>query len=636
MKNEKILYWSITIMLMSLVFGEAFIRYFVELKAIPFALATRFVLYYNTYGIWVRLGSFSILWVFFYTSRKQSLAEKYAVTPRKTLSQEYAKYLIVSYVFCGIVGLFAIYLPFPLLTFLVYLAVFILGFLFSYFTVKEIERVETDRKKNQTKYSLHLKGDNGKQVNITNPFRGILVIGSNGGGKTVSTAEPFIEQFAQKNYAGIIYDYKFPTLSDIAYLHFSTKRKVDAGEIQPIFYVVNFSDISKSHRFNPLNPKYLKSQIYATEFAKALVVNFNTESNQKSDFWVKSSTAFLTAIIWFLKKHHPLNCTIPHLVSIITGFSYRDTMAMLETDDECSKIIRSVLTARDERAGNQLSGVVSSLQIDFATLNDPNLTYVLSGDDFDLNINDPKHPKVLCVGTDNHIAAALSPIISLIFSVALKQMNEHSKHHSFCLLDEAAQINIPRLSNVPATCRSNKLSVIFMAQNLTQIEDKYGKAEAESLLANLNYQFFTRTTVFSTAEYISKMIGETKSVAKSENQSHSSKGLNTSNNSIGDNFSEVEKRAVKPQDVLNLQAGEIVGIRAIEPSDIKAGTVIPTFKMKVIREVFSTIEGMNGAYKKDGSFQTNSKPIPSFNAQLDIEKLTNKITEDCRKMLNIS
>jgi type IV secretory pathway TraG/TraD family ATPase VirD4 len=123
---------------------------------------------------------------------------------------------------------------------------------------------------------------------------------------------------------------------------------------------------------------------------------------------------------------------------------------------------------------------VSSLQIDFATLNDPNLTYVLSGDDFDLNINEPKHPKVVCVGTDTHIAAALSPIISLIFSVALKQMNEHSKHHSFCLLDEAAQINIPRLSNVPATCRSNKLSVIFMAQNLTQIEDKYGKAEAES------------------------------------------------------------------------------------------------------------------------------------------------------------
>jgi type IV secretory pathway TraG/TraD family ATPase VirD4 len=311
-------------------------------------------------------------------------------------------------------------------------------------------------------------------------------------------------------------------------------------------------------------------------------------------------------------------------------------MAMLETDDECAKIIRSVLTARDERAGNQLSGVVSSLQIDFATLNDPNLTYVLSGDDFDLNINDPKHPKVICVGTDNHIAAALSPIISLIFSVALKQMNEQGKHHSFCLLDEAAQINIPRLSNVPATCRSNKLSVVFMAQNLTQIEDKYGKPEAESLLANLNYQFFTRTTVFSTAEYISRMIGETKLVTKSENQSHSSKGLNSTNNSIGNNFSEIEKRAVKPQDVLNLQAGEIVGIRAIEPSDIKVGTIIPTFKMKVIREIFKTIDGMNGEYKKDGSFQTHSKPIPSFNQPVDIEVMMNKIAEDCKKMLRIS
>ena len=175
-----------------------------------------------------------------------------------------------------------------------------------------------------------------------------------------------------------------------------------------------------------------------------------------------------------------------------------------------------------------------------------------------------------------------------------------------------------------------------MAQNLTQIEDKYGKAETESLLANLNYQFFTRTTVFSTADYISKMIGETKLVAKSENQSISSNGQHSSNNSMGDNFSEIEKRAVKPQEILQLQAGEIVGIRAIEPSDIKAGTVIPTFKMKVIREVFDTIEGKNGEYKTDGSFQTNSKPIPSFNTNIDIESIENKIAEDCKIMLKIA
>ena len=322
--------------------------------------------------------------------------------------------------------------------------------------------------------------------------------------------------------------------------------------------------------------------------------------------------------------------------TFIVSFEHRHRISVRKSSDNIDQIIRSVITARDEKAGNQLSGVISSLQIDFATLNDPNLMYVLSGDDFDLNINDPKNPKVLCVGTDNHIATALSPIISLIFSVALKQMNEQGKHHSFCLLDEAAQINIPRLSNVPATCRSNQLSLVFMAQNLTQIEDKYGKAETESLLANLNYQFFTRTTVFSTADYISKMIGETKLVAKSENQSISSNGQYSSNNSMGDNFSEIEKRAVKPQEILQLQAGEIVGIRAIEPSDIKAGTVIPTFKMKVIREVFDTIEGKNGEYKADGSFQTSSKPIPSFNTNIDIESIENKIAEDCKKMLKIA
>jgi hypothetical protein len=181
--------------------------------------------------------------------------------------------------------------------------------------------IRNDRRKQENEYSFHLKGKDGSWVNVTNPFRGILVLGGAGSGKSYSVAEPIIAQAAQKGYCGIIYDFKFPTLTNFAYAQY-------AGTSSGVgFWVVNFEDLEKTHRVNPLNPRYIPSAAYASEYALAIINNLIPESIQKPDFWIRSAQSLLTATIWYLRKHHPTYCTLPHVVNLLVG---EDHEALLE------------------------------------------------------------------------------------------------------------------------------------------------------------------------------------------------------------------------------------------------------------------------------------------------------------------
>ena len=100
---------------------------------------------------------------------------------------------------------------------------------------------------------------------LNNPFRGTLIIGGAGSGKTHSFVKTFIEMGFDLGYSGIIYDYKYPTLSSIWYnlaKSYPSKTKN---------YVINFENINETHRVNPLHPTYLKSVAYAEEYATAII-----------------------------------------------------------------------------------------------------------------------------------------------------------------------------------------------------------------------------------------------------------------------------------------------------------------------------------------------------------------------------
>jgi type IV secretory pathway TraG/TraD family ATPase VirD4 len=192
---------------------------------------------------------------------------------------------------------------------------------------------------------------------------------------------------------------------------------------------------------------------------------------------------------------------------------------LLAKDYQCASMIRSILTAVENGASKQTAGMISTLQLALARINTPEICYVLSGNEFSLDFNDPANPKVFCIGTSPTLCETFSPVISRLITVALKQMNQQGKHHSFVLLDEGPTLYVPKLDQLPATARSNKVATIYMVQDFSQMKKLYGQNEADALISNLNNQFFGRVASLSTAEYVSRLFGKEDRLLRSEGHS---------------------------------------------------------------------------------------------------------------------
>ena len=633
MKRQKLLLNIIAIILIFIVFGEWFVL--TNYQEMPNWL----ILQYLKLGFYFRLITFISLPFLLYNN-EESLIEKYYHKQKSldifTFRQK--QWLVFTYIFVSILTLFSLNLmPISRFIFLtLYIILCLLALCFSFFRTHNISKIETDDAIIFNQYSINIQGKRNnatkeKWLNIANPFRGILGIAANGAGKTVSFVEPCIEQYAFKGYSGIIFDFKFPTLSNIAHLHFGRNEVLNYqnGKAEFIknptnFYVINFTDISRSHRINPLNPAYIKNQIYAKEFAEAIINSLQKGQNHSDKFFTPSAITLLTAIIWFLKKHYPQYCTFPHVVNLIVGDSYEILINKLREDEECAGLIRSIITAMESKAANQLAGVIASLQMPFGTMNIPEYMYVLSGDDTTIDVNEKANPKVICIGTAPDIAAALSPIISLIFTVALKTMNQQNKHHSFALMDEAAQIFIPNIADIPATARSNKVSFNIVAQDILQFESLYSRPVSDSLIGNLNYQIYLKIANIETAKRVSATIGKEKAVNRSESLS-ANVGLKGGNNNEGFNFSENQTEIILPNEIMQFKVGEMVGICE--------ETKQPTFHLEVERNIFATPIGKNGSYNKEGKFHTNDRKILAFNQNIDVSLIAEKIKWECKMIL---
>jgi len=377
-----------------------------------------------------------------------------------------------------------------------------------------------------------------------NPFRGVLVTGGAGSGKTESVAKQIMLNTASKGFSGLIYDFKFPTLGN-------TLESVLRQKNDPLrHYYVNFVDMTRTYRVNPLNPKYLPNSSYAREYATAIITNLMSESIQQKNFWVRSATDLLTATIWYLRQNHPQHCTLPHVLAMIASDDEKLVNTLMR-EAECANMVVSIANAMKRKADGQTAGVVSTLQSATAQINTPDIAYVLSGDDLSLDVNDPQNPITLTVGNYPTLVDTFAPAVSLIFTVALKWMNQQGKHPSFVLLDEAPTLYIPKLDMVPATARSNRVAVVYMAQDLSQMADQYGNTKADVITSNLATQFHGRTTNPRTAQHVSNLFGKDDVIYNT-----------TSRGRHGSSTSESiqQRERVRAQDMTGLGAGEFKGL----------------------------------------------------------------------------
>ena len=313
-----------------------------------------------------------------------------------------------------------------------------------------------------------------------------------------------------------IYDFKFPDLSMIAYNHLLGHRS-SYKEHPPQFFVLNFDDPRRSHRCNPINPKFLTDIADAYESAYVTMLNLNKTWIQKQgDFFVESPIILLAAIIWFLKLYdNGRYCTFPHAIELLNK-KYSDVFTILTSYPELENYLSPFMDAWLGGAQEQLQGQIASAKIPLSRMISPQLYWVMSGDDFSLDINNPEAPKVLCIGKNPDRQNIYSAALGLYNARIVKLVNQKGRLKSSIIVDEVPTIYFRGLDTLIATARSNKVAVCLGAQDFSQLVRDYGDKEAK-VIQNTIGNIFSGQVVGETAKNLSERFGKVLQKRKSIN-----------------------------------------------------------------------------------------------------------------------
>lgn len=382
-----------------------------------------------------------------------------------------------------------------------------------------------------------------------NPFRGFSLFGGAGSGKTKSITKPTIENCARLNVSGIIYDYKKFDLTRCAI----TQYKKHNSNVKLQF--ANFFDPKYSQRVNPVSPEVLQNAAYASQASATLMRNLVEKSDESNDkFFLPTAEAALAGIMWRLKEDFQKNCNLPIAAAISLNKNTKEVIKFISRNRQASLIAAPFL--QSESSDRQLAGVAGTLSGALRKIALPQIFYTLSGNDFSLDLNDPKEPKLLCISNYQELDDVYSPVIALIINMALKRMNHEGKHPSIILMEEGTTLRIPNFDNIPASARENKIITFFICQDMVQGEGAYGRIGRDKILSNLANQFFGLVRNPETAQYYSKIFGKVFEEHKSKTQKQGD--LFTSSVTTSERL--VDK--YPPQLFQNLNSGEFYGIFA--------------------------------------------------------------------------
>jgi len=387
-------------------------------------------------------------------------------------------------------------------------------------------------------------------INIINPFRGLLVLGTPGSGKSYFAIRHIITQHIKKSFSMFIYDFKFDDLTNIAYNTLLTNTN------SAKFYVINFEDLSRSHRCNPLDPSSMTDITDATEAARTIMLGLNREWIKKQgDFFVESPINFVTGIIWYLRKYKDgVYCTLPHVIELMQ-VEYKYLFAVLNQEPEIEVLINPFISAWKNEAYDQLEGQVASAKISMARLSSPSLYYVLSGNDFTLDLNNPDEPKVICVGNNPQKQQVYGAVLSLYISRMIKLVNQKDKQKCSLIFDEFPTIYFNNIDSLIATARSNKVATTLAVQDYSQLKKDYGREQAEVIL-NIVGNIIAGQVTGDTAKHLSERFGKIQ-------QQKQSISTNSSDTSIS--RSTQLDFAIPASKISTLSSGEFVGMVADDP-----------------------------------------------------------------------
>ena len=446
-----------------------------------------------------------------------------------------------------------------------------------------------------TRFYYKKKWNNG-WINVVNPFRASMVLGTPGSGKSYAIVNNYIKQQIEKGFAMYIYDYKFPDLSEIAYNHLL--HHLDAYKVKPQFYVINFDDPRKSHRCNPINPAFMTDISDAYESAYTIMLNLNRSWIQKQgDFFVESPIILLAAIIWFLKIYeNGKYCTFPHAIEFLNR-PYAQIFPILTSYDELANYLSPFMDAWEGGAQDQLQGQIASAKIPLSRMISPALYWVMTGDDFSLDINNPNEPKVLVVGNNPDRQNIYSAALGLYNSRIVKLINKKKQLKSSVIIDELPTIYFRGLDNLIATARSNKVAVCLGFQDFSQLTRDYGDKESK-VIQNTVGNVFSGQVVGETAKTLSERFGKVLQQRQSMtiNRNDKSTSISTQLDSL-----------IPASKISNLTQGMFVGAvsdnfdERIEQKIFHAEIVVDSAKVSAEMKAYQPIPIIAEFINEDGS-----------------------------------
>jgi len=446
-----------------------------------------------------------------------------------------------------------------------------------------------------TRFYYKKKWNNG-WINVVNPFRASMVLGTPGSGKSYAIVNNYIKQQIEKGFAMYIYDYKFPDLSEIAYNHLL--HHLDAYKVKPQFYVINFDDPRRSHRCNPINPAFMTDISDAYESAYTIMLNLNRSWIQKQgDFFVESPIILLAAIIWFLKIYeNGKYCTFPHAIEFLNR-PYAQIFPILTSYDELANYLSPFMDAWEGGAQDQLQGQIASAKIPLSRMISPALYWVMTGDDFSLDINNPNEPKVLVVGNNPDRQNIYSAALGLYNSRIVKLINKKKQLKSSVIIDELPTIYFRGLDNLIATARSNKVAVCLGFQDFSQLTRDYGDKESK-VIQNTVGNVFSGQVVGETAKTLSERFGKVLQQRQSMtiNRNDKSTSISTQMDSL-----------IPASKISNLTQGMFVGAvsdnfdERIDQKIFHAEIVVDSAKVSAEMKQYQSIPEINAFQNKDGS-----------------------------------
>ena len=457
------------------------------------------------------------------------------------------------------------------------------------------------------RFQYHFRGEWREGIiNVVNPFRASMVMGVPGSGKTFFILGPAIWQSIYKGYTAYIYDFKFPDLAESAYNAylktiaenpFAWSKELPAEEFQrridqndpliPKFCIINFNDVEYSHRCNPLLPELMVDIMDAVESAKSIFYNLNREAAKKQgEFFSESAINLLTAVIWFLRmiaRKYSIRavslktrlenqtdltdkqiksleeeirvaerlggvCTLPHVVEFFK-LTYDEMFGMMSNYADISALVGPFESARKNEAWDQVEGQIGSIRIPIARLYSPTIYWIMTGNDFSLDLNNPEDPKIICAGNNPERKDIIGAALSLYSSRMMKLMNKKGRLKSALFMDELPTIFMKGIDELIATARSNKVATWLGIQDFEQLKRDYGDKEAEVIINTVG-NYFTGQVAFGTAEKLSKLFGK-------NNQEKESMSLNKQDNSY--TVAQERGELLPPSKLMGLRTGEFAG-----------------------------------------------------------------------------